>query len=176
MNAKQKKCSILVFLLIGLLCTKAGYAETLLYKITASDKESDRKTVISKVENGYLVKSSNSLNKDESTFRTDLSFSILEWNLRSPGRGINVSAKRMNNIISVTGQIRDKQINEKFEIDSLPWYQEWGWGLRTHIISEKDTLPFWSLNSNFQQIAKFEAKKEKPEMFDLNGGRSNRSM
>jgi hypothetical protein len=169
MTAKQKIFSILIILLIGSMCTKITFAQTLLYKITTSNKEFNRKTVITKLDNGYLIKTSNLLNKDESTYSTDLSFSIIQWNFHSSEKGANIFAKRMDNIIFVTGQIKDKQINEKIEIDNLPWYQEWGWGLRAHIISNKEPIRFWTLNSNFQQIAKFEAKKEKPETIELNG-------
>ena len=63
----------------------------------------------------------------------------------------------MGNIILVTGLIRDKQINEKLEIDNSPWYQEWGWGLRAHILSDKDTIRFWTLNSNFKKAVKLAA-------------------
>lgn len=169
MTAKQKIFPIVIIFLIGSLCPKITYAQTLIYRITTSNKEANRKTVITKLSDGYLIKTSNSLNKDESTYSTDFSFSILHWNFQSLERGVNVSAKRMDNIIFVTGQIKDNQINEKFEIDNLPWYQEWGWGLRPNIISNKDTVRFWTLNSDFQQIAKFEAKKEKPETIELNG-------
>lgn len=151
------------------MCVKFTYAQTFIYKITVSDRESNRKTVISKSDNGYIIKTTNSLNNDESTYSTDLSFSVLQWDFHSPEKGADISAKRTESMIFVRGQIRDKQINEKLEIDDSPWYQEWGWGLRTHIVSGKDTIHFWSLNSNFQEVVKFEAKKEKQETIELNG-------
>ena len=171
MTLKLKISSLLIIfiIIIASICIKTAYAQTFIYKTTISKKEFNRKTVISKSDNGYIIKTSKSLNKDESTYSTDLSFAILQWDLHNSEKGADISAKRTENMIFITGQNGDKQINEKIEIDNSPWYQEWGWGLRTYIVSGKDTIRFWSLNSDFQQAMKFEAKKEKQETIELNG-------
>ena len=122
------------------------------------------------MENGYLIKTTTA-NRDEMTYYTDPFFSTLKWKYYNPESGTDISAERLENTIHITGQFKNKKYEEKIKIDNLPWYQDkdWGLGLKSFINSDKDSTLFWSIDQNSFRIAKFEAKKEKPEIIDING-------
>ena len=168
MSSQQKIFTKLIVLLIGILCTNITFAQTLLYKETTSGRDSNIETVINRVENGYLVKVINS-NKDEMTYYTNASFSVLKWKYDNPENGTDISAGRSGNTISITGQFESRKYEEKLMIDHLPWYQDWGLGLKAFIASDKNSTCFWFINLHDLKKTKFEACKKKIEIIEVNG-------
>ena len=171
MSTQQKILTKLIILLLCIICTNIAYAQTLLYKESTSEKDFIREIAIRKLENGYLVKTT-TVNKDEMTYNTDASFSVLKWKYYNHENGTDISAERLENEIYITGQLNNKKYEKKLKIENLPWYQEWGLGLKSFIVSDKNSTSFLSLSQNNLKIYKFEAKRDKIEIINVNGKES----
>ncbi len=169
MLTQQKFFAIVSTFIFSVLFSSVSFAETLIYKVTTSGKESISETIITKADNGYVVKMKNDSNKDEHICDTDLSFSLIKWKYNKPENGTDISADRSGNTISITGQFKNKKYEEKSKINELPWYQAWGLGLKAFINSDKDKTYFWSIDPNSLRIAKFEAKKMRMEKIQVSG-------
>jgi hypothetical protein len=81
-----------------------------LYRSIRAGQEYGIKHEIIKTENGYLIKTTNSLNKTEHTYRTDPLYSLLKWSVFNPEEGTDFSAVRSENTISLTGLIMNKSM------------------------------------------------------------------
>ncbi len=147
------------------------YAETLMYKETTSGNDIDIKITINKLENEYLVKTSSVVNNDEMIYNTDLSLSVIRWKYYKPDNGTDVILARSGKSISIMGRHKNKKIENKIEVDDLPWYEACflGMGFKDFIASEKNTIDFLAMNPEDLKIYKYELKKERTETIEING-------
>lgn len=169
MSTHQKVFTLFtVMLLLGIGGTSTTYAQTLSYHVTEPGKEHNEEIDIIKSKNGYLVKRI-TVGRSEMTYHTDPSFSVFSWKYSNLKNGTDISAIRSENMISIAGQLKNEKYEKEFKIDDLPWYQEWGLGLKAFIQSDKNSTRYWSIDPNKLRIATFEAKKKKIEIIKNNG-------
>jgi hypothetical protein len=169
MHLRKKSVILVLAVIFCIICAGSVFAQTLVYKNIISGKEFNSESVTTKADNGYAVKITNSSNKTESIFNTDTAFSNLKWKCTNPEEGTDFVAERSGNVIMLSGSFKNKKVEEKYKIDEIAWYQDWGLGLKSFINSDKDSTLFWSIDPNKLRIAKFEAKKEKTEKVPVNG-------
>jgi hypothetical protein len=170
MTLKQRFLFNLIIWSAAMVYAETICAQTFIYKINSGEKEYFRKVVISKSESNYLLKISNTFNRDERIYNTDSSFAVLNWNFRNSETGTDLTAKRIENTIVVTGQFGNKKIDEKFEIDGSPWCQEWSLMLRGFALSDKNAIRVWTIDSSkFHDVHAFHANKEKMETIEVAG-------
>jgi hypothetical protein len=108
-------------------------------------------------------------NREGMLCQTDPSFEVLQWEYRNSETGTDIIAERSGDVIYITGRHRNKKYKKKFRIDSEPWFQSLGLGLKAFAVSDEDSICFWLIDPCALKPAKFEATKEKTEKPDVDG-------
>lgn len=170
MSTQKKIITQLIIFLLCILYTNIAYTQTLIYKTIDSGKEFIIEIIVNKFDDGFLIKTTDSY-KNEMTYNSDPLFSILKWEYYNSEKGIDISAKRSENTILLTGRRKNKKYEKKYKIGKLPWYQDWKWGLelKTFINSDKNSICFSTIDPDRLWTGRLEVKKEKIEMIELNG-------
>jgi len=97
----------------------------------------------------------------------DATYALITWELFSEDEKMEIKIERTANIIYLSGIHKGKKVSKKYKIDDSSWYQDWGLGLRSFILSDSKKIDFWSINLDDLNEAKFSAVKEKDETITL---------
>lgn len=103
------------------------------------------------------------------TTRTDDRFDTLSWRVEDPSNGTVVQAVRRNDAISVQGTFRGRAVDKQIAVDADPWFQASSFSLRGLVVSERESIQFWTLRSDTLKPYKLNAVKKGVETITVRG-------
>lgn len=103
------------------------------------------------------------------TTRTDEAYDTLSWCVDDPSNGTSIRAERRENSIVIQGEFRGKTVDKQVTVDSDPWFQASSFSLRGFVVSERESIRFWTLRSNTLEPYKLQAVKKGIETISVKG-------
>jgi hypothetical protein len=102
----------------------------------------------------------------------DENYATLRWHYQNHTEKIDISAFRDGNVIRLSGINRGRQVDRMYEIDSLPWKQQFPLDMEGFVTSELESIKFWAIGTHGpadMRIAKFIASKKGRTRIRVNG-------
>ena len=103
------------------------------------------------------------------TTLTDEAYDTLSWFVDDPSNGTSIRAERRENSIAIRGKFRGKTVEKQVSVDSDPWFQASSFSLRGFVVSERESIRFWTLRSNTLKPYKLRAVKKGIEPISVKG-------
>ena len=103
------------------------------------------------------------------TTRTDDAYDTLSWCIEDPSNETSIRAERNDNSISIRGKFRGKAVDKQVDVDADPWFQASSFSLRGFVVSDLESIQFWTLRSNTLKPYKLQATKKGLETITVRG-------
>ena len=91
----------------------------------------------------------------------------LEWHVRRKDTAI--LAKRVGEVIRVTGRWKGKPIDRKHKIDRSPWYQPLSYSLRKQLDEDWTSSTFWMMRPDILEPVELKARADGEEIIAVGG-------
>lgn len=108
---------------------------------------------------------------EEKTSFTNLCYKngkTVKWTIKEEGVH-DAIAKRVGNVIKITGIRFGKEIDEEIKIDNRPWYQPLSYSLGEFLESDAKTKSFWVIRADKLEVIALKAKKIGEEELEYDG-------
>ena len=164
-----------IFLTYFFTASASTYVETRVYRKSANKKEYLNSYYIQKNEKGLFVRILSTLDTQihiQKELWLDQKYATMKWKYQDIEDGVDVIARRYNNTIHIKGISRGENVDKTYNIDALPWKQQFPFDLEGFIRSEQDEMLFWSIGVNGpadMKLAKLVARKEERGIVQING-------
>lgn len=169
-------CSLILHLMLSIACTSHfANGETRIYREQAPEKEYINTYRIEETGSGFFVSIISYLGEKlyiRKELWLDQSYATVKWRYENLIENIDISAIRDGNIIKLTGINRGQNVDHIYEIDSLPWKQQFPLDLERFVNSEQESIKFWAIGTNGpadMKIAQFIASKKERSPIRING-------
>lgn len=139
---------------------------TFIYKETTGKTSINSKWRVISQDEGYSIIAENSHEYHRVLCNQD--FATISWEYKNTGLKTELLAKRDGDRLIVNGRFKNKQINEEYEIDHLPWFEFVEVSLSGFVQSEEEKIEFWILQPNNLKLYKMVAIKQNTETINLN--------
>ena len=103
------------------------------------------------------------------TTRTDDAYDTLSWSIEDPANETSIRAERHDSTISIRGEYRGKAVDKQVDVDADPWFQASSFSLRGFVVSDRESIRFWTLRSNTLKPYKLQATKMGLETITVRG-------
>jgi len=140
---------------------------TFIYKETTGKTSINSKWRVISQDEGYSIIAENSDEYHRVLCNQDLA--TISWEFKNTELKTELLVKRNGNRLIVNGRFKNKQINEEYEIDHLPWFEFVEVSLSRFVQSEEEKIEFWILQPNNLKLYKMVAIKQNTETINLNG-------
>ncbi len=117
----------------------------------------------------YLDKGSSII---EETFRTKKNLETTEWSYIKASEGTDIKAAAKDNSITLTGKFKNKEVNKKYPLDSLPWMQMGVFDLCPFVKSDYEKISYYSIGTDGRgalNLTEFNSQKEGEEIVEIDG-------
>ena len=91
--------------------------------------------------------------------QTNENLETLTWSMDDPAKSISVKAHRIQNSILLHGKINNETIDKDIQIDDTPWFQATSLSLKEFVISNRNSIEFWTLRVSNLKVYKLKATK-----------------
>ena len=124
-------------------------AETRIYRETTGGEKEIHTYTIVPMGAGYAVRlvRQGGDNRIEEEMETDASFSTLKWTFRDATQKTDLSARRSENVIELTGTHEGDSIRKTFKIDSNSWRQLFSIDFEPLARGPEKSARFWSIGT-----------------------------
>ncbi|MFW6181342.1 MAG: hypothetical protein ACOC8N_06295 [Spirochaetota bacterium] len=102
----------------------------------------------------------------------DEELATVRWHYRHRERGTDLTAWREGNVILLEGSHEGEEVRRRFEIDDLPWRQQFPLDLEQFARSDRQSTMFWAIGTDGPaglKAAKFIAVKKEQDTITVNG-------
>lgn len=103
------------------------------------------------------------------TTRTDEHFDTRSWRVEDPANETSVRAVRRQNTITVEGTFKGETVDRQIALDAAPWFQASSFSLRGFVVSDRESIRFWTLRSDTLKPYKLKAVKKGVETIAVGG-------
>lgn len=100
---------------------------------------------------------------------TDEDFATLTWVMKDTAHHTDLTAKRKENSIVITGRFKGQAIDKHISVDEAPWFQATSLSLQNFATSHQKSIKFWTLRTDNLKAYKLRASKNGYEELPFNG-------
>jgi hypothetical protein len=100
----------------------------------------------------------------------DEKLATVRWHYRHRERGTDLTARREGNTILLEGSHEGEEVQRRFEIDELPWRQQFPLDLERFARSDRQSTRFWAIGTDGPaglKTAKFIAVKKERDILSV---------
>jgi hypothetical protein len=155
-----------------------GAAEVRVYKECAEEDEYLNTFRIKPDGNGTYVSITSKDGKELHKYKElwlDADHNTVKWRYKHPEQQTDFTAFRDGDMIFLNGTHRGEEVERTYEVDGLPWKQQFPLDLERFVLSGERSLKFWAIGTGGPadlKIAKFIALMKQPEKVDTPEGRT----
>lgn len=152
--------------------------ETLIYTdntLAASKNTIEKNYALDQFSSSGIIKLNyldNNSSVIQETFQTKRNLETTEWSYTKASDGTDIKAVANDNSITLTGTFKNKEVNKKYPLDSLPWMQMGVFDLCSFAKSGYEKISYYSIGTDGRgalELTQFDSQKEGDETIEVDG-------